>query len=61
MPPAAIAAPPAPVSIIHTGFGGFIKKFKVVAHYGFVPLVLYLGFESDPDGRVGLLQLFLPI
>jgi len=59
MPPAAIADSPAPVSIIHTGFGGFLKKFKVVAHYGFVPLVLYLGFQCE--GNPGFLQLILPL
>lgn len=59
MPPAAIADSPAPVSIIHTGFGEFLKKFKVVAHYGFVPLVLYLGFQCE--GNPGFLQLILPL
>jgi|NorSeaMetagenome_1021524.scaffolds.fasta_scaffold645968_1 hypothetical protein len=59
MPPAAIQDAPGPVSAIHKGFGAFLKKAKVVAHYGFVPLVLYLGFQTDP--QPSLIQLFLPI
>jgi hypothetical protein len=59
MPPAAIGAPPQPVSIVHKGFNAFLKKAKVVAHYGFVPFVLYLGFQSE--GQPGFLQLILPI
>lgn len=55
----ALTAPANPPSIVHAGFNGFLKKFKVVAHYGFVPLVLYLGFQSE--GNPGVLQLFLPI
>ncbi len=62
MPPAAIQDAPGPVSAfhaIHKGFGALLKKTKVVAHYGFVPLVLYLGFQTDP--QPSLIQLFLPI
>ena len=53
-----IAAAPAPVSALHKGWSSALKKAKVVAHYGFVPLVLYLGFQSE--GQPGFLQLFLP-
>jgi len=59
MPQQALPAPPGPVSLVHRGVSGLLKKAKVVAHYGFVPFVLYLGFQSDPDRT--FLQLFLPI
>jgi hypothetical protein len=55
----AIENAPQPVSIVHKGVSTLLKKVKVVAHYGFVPLVLYLGFQSE--GQPGFLQLFVPI
>lgn len=58
MPPAAIQDAPGPVSVVHKTFGALLKKVKVVAHYGFVPLVLYLGFQSDP--QPSFLSLILP-
>jgi hypothetical protein len=60
MPPAqhAITNAPPPPSILSTGFNKLLKKVKVVAHYGFVPLVLYLGFQADENAH--FLQLFAP-
>lgn len=36
-----------------------MKKAKVVAHYGFIPLVILVGMNSDPKPR--LAQLLSPI
>ena len=48
-----------PIGIAALGLEKCVKKLKFVAHWGFVPLVLYLGFQSDPQPT--LLQLILPI
>ncbi|KAJ1285250.1 hypothetical protein BS78_03G265700 [Paspalum vaginatum] len=36
-----------------------MKKAKVVAHYGFIPLVIIVGMNSEPKPR--LAQLLSPI
>jgi import receptor subunit TOM7 len=36
-----------------------MKKAKVVAHYGFIPLVILIGMNSEPKPR--LAQLLSPI
>ncbi|GBG79573.1 hypothetical protein CBR_g29720 [Chara braunii] len=37
----------------------FLKKAKVVAHYGFIPLVIVVGMRTEP--RPSLVQLFMPV
>jgi import receptor subunit TOM7 len=49
-----------PIKLVGQGIESLVKKAKVVAHWGFVPLVLYLGFQSS-DPQPTLLQLILPI
>ncbi|GBG79572.1 hypothetical protein CBR_g29719 [Chara braunii] len=36
----------------------FLKKAKVVAHYGFIPFVIVVGMRTEP--RPSLVQLFMP-
>jgi len=36
-----------------------MKKAKVVAHYGFIPLVIVIGMNSEPKPSV--FQLFSPV
>ena len=65
MPPAAIQDALVPGSAGHQTFRALLKKVKVVAHYGIVPLVLYLGFQSgtlaDPSVEPSFISLFVPV
>ncbi|XP_020098879.1 mitochondrial import receptor subunit TOM7-1-like [Ananas comosus] len=36
-----------------------MKKAKVVAHYGFIPLIIVIGMNSEPKPQ--LTQLFSPV
>ncbi|EKX38508.1 hypothetical protein GUITHDRAFT_154676 [Guillardia theta CCMP2712] len=58
----ALPAPPGSSSFPHLlnkSFSSAVKVTRTVVHYGFVPFVLYLGFQSET--KPGVLQLFLPI
>jgi hypothetical protein len=46
-------------SVFSGTYNSLIKFAKTAAHIGFVPLVLYLGFQVDPNQS--LLQLVLPV
>jgi hypothetical protein len=46
-------------SVFSSTYNSLIKFAKTAAHIGFVPLVLYLGFQVDPNQS--LLQLVLPV
>mmetsp|Transcript_39486 Transcript_39486/g.79159 ORF Transcript_39486/g.79159 Transcript_39486/m.79159 type:complete len:80 (-) Transcript_39486:473-712(-) len=48
------------VSTVSKAFNKTLKFVKPVVHYGFVPLVLYLGFETS-ETQPTLIQLVLPI
>ncbi|KAK1316568.1 Mitochondrial import receptor subunit TOM7-1 [Acorus calamus] len=36
-----------------------MKKAKVVAHYGFIPFIIYIGMNSEPKPQLS--QLLSPI
>ncbi|WOH03240.1 hypothetical protein DCAR_0522636 [Daucus carota subsp. sativus] len=37
----------------------FLKKAKVVAHYGFIPLIIVIGMNTDPKPSIA--QLLSPV
>ncbi|XP_074350921.1 mitochondrial import receptor subunit TOM7-1-like [Apium graveolens] len=37
----------------------FLKKAKVVAHYGFIPLIIVVGMNTDPKPSIA--QLLSPV
>ena len=62
MPAGAITGPGPNAGVIgsaHVAFNKLLKTGRTVVHWGFVPLVLYLGCSSDP--KPSLIQLLLPV
>jgi hypothetical protein len=62
MPQGAITGPSANAGVlgsVHSTFNKLLKTGRTVVHWGFVPLVLYLGCSADP--QPSLIQLLFPL